>query len=73
MDRHEEMKLCLNDWSSDMDLYFAMSSNWEYEGSPATLSRERRLLCESGDIEFRYAVNKNGVKYKQFRLIKGSK
>jgi len=59
-----KMKSCLKKWMSDMDLWDAMVFLYKYSGSPSTLSRERRKLV---GIDERYAVNQNGVQYKQFR------
>ena len=68
MDIHAKMRACLRIWMTDVDLWMAMQFEYGYEGSPNTCSRERRKLCESGDIEERPVVNKNGVKYKMFKV-----
>lgn len=64
MDIHTKIRKCLNKWMSDMDLYEAMVFLYKYGGTAPTLARERRKV--SG-ISERYAVNQNGVQYKQFR------
>lgn len=68
MDIHAKIRKCLKKYMSDMDLWKAMVFLFDYTGSPSTLSRERRNVI--GLVE-RYAVNHNGVQYKQFRI--GSK
>lgn len=67
MDIHAKIRKCLRKWMSDMDLYNAMNFLYNYAGSPSTLSRERRNVI---GISERYAVNQNGVQYKQFRRSK---
>ena len=68
MDIHTKIRKCLKKWMSDVDLHEAMKFYYSYGGSPPTLARERRNV--SG-LKERYAVNQNGVQYKQFRI--GSK
>ena len=67
MDIQTKIRKCLKKYMSDMDLWKAMVFLYNYTGSPSTLSRERRKV--SGLVE-RYAVNKNGVQYKQFKWSK---
>ena len=67
MDIHTKIRKCLKKYMSDMDLWKAMVFLYNYTGSPSTLSRERRKV--SG-ISERYAVNRNGVQYKQFKWSK---
>ena len=70
MDIHAKMKVCLKGWCTDMDLWMEMRSRFDYDGSPLTLSRERRKLAAKGALESRPLINSHGVKYKQFRAIK---
>ena len=70
MDIHAKMKVCLKGWCTDMDLWMEMRSRFDYDGSPLTLSRERRKLAAKGVLEDRSLINKRGVKYKQSRVIK---
>ena len=67
MDVHTKIRKCLTVWMTDIDLWLAMRKNFDYEGSPNTLARERRKV--SGLID-RPLINKNGVKYKQFKWSK---
>ena len=70
MDIQTKIRKCLTKWMTDMDLWMEMRLQFNYEGSPGTLSRERRKVCEKGGIDERKRPNKNGVMYKQFRVEK---
>ncbi len=66
---HDMVRKCLTKkWMTDMDLWMEMRLQFDYGGSPGTLSRERRNVK---GLEERLRPNKKGVLYKQFRV--GSK
>lgn len=70
MDIHTQARKCLTKWMTDMDLWMEMVARFDYGGSPATLARERRKICDKGGIDERRRPNKKGVMYKQFRVGK---
>ena len=68
MHTHLKIAKCLTKWMTDMDLWLVMQEKFKSPGSLITLSRERRKFCESGGAMEREKVNKQGVKYKQFKF-----
>lgn len=64
MNVHQMIRKCLTKWMTDMDLWMDMRMRFDYEGSPSTLSRERRNVK---GLQERSRPNKKGVLYKEFR------
>jgi len=67
MDIHTKIRKCLTKYMTDLDLWMEMRLQFDYSGSPSTLSRERRKVK---GLQERSRPNKQGVMYKQFRVEK---
>lgn len=67
MDIHTKIRAILSKgWHTYTDLYHEMVHRFDYQGSQDSLSRECRNV--TGRRE-KYRRNKNGVKYKMFRVV----